>query len=100
MGNRFVCFTACTVLAFSGLLTGCETQADKDKLAAAQRNFDQTVSSVNRDLDEKLIDAEMKNQQLKHGEKAACRWLKKEHPAADQGHSWKEACTAIYHIQY
>jgi len=82
------------------ILAGCHSSTDQEKLAEAQQQFQQTVASVTHDLDEKLLDAEMKNHQLKQGDKAACRWLKKSHPAANEGRSWKEACTALYNIKF
>lgn len=91
----------CLIVLMTCLLfAGCETAADREKLASDQEHFKETVDSVNRNLDAKILDAEMKNHQLKQGDKAACRWLKKAHPSPDEGRSWKEACTAIYGIKY
>jgi outer membrane murein-binding lipoprotein Lpp len=88
------------VLAAILVLAGCETAADRAKLAADQQHFKDTVDSINSDLDQKLLDAEMKNHQLKHGDKAACLWLKKAHPSPNEGRTWKDACTALYGIHF
>jgi hypothetical protein len=48
--------------------------------------------------DDKLQDAQMEGQRLKHGERAACSWLRKQHfaYAGPKTRSWQEACDALY----
>lgn len=89
-----------SALAAILILAGCETATDRAKPAADQQHFKDTVDSIKSDLDQKLLDAEMKNHQLKQGDKAACQWLKKAHPSSNEGRTWKDACTTLYGIRY
>jgi hypothetical protein len=74
---------------------GCD---DQRKLQEDQANFQRTVDSVQNENDDKLQDAQMEGQRLKHGERAACGWLRQQHFAyiGPKTRSWQEACDALY----
>lgn len=80
------------------LLTGCDDREQQRKLQEDQANFQKTVDSVKNEEDDKLQDAQMEGQRLKHGERAACGWLRQQHFAyvGPKTRSWQEACDALY----
>ena len=80
------------------LITGCDNSEQQRKLQEDQANFQKTVDSVKNEEDDKLQDAQMEGQRLKHGERAACGWLRQQHftYVGPKTRSWQEACDALY----
>jgi hypothetical protein len=79
-------------------LMGCDDREQQRKLQEDQANFQRTVESIQNENDDKLQDAQMEGQRLKHGERAACGWLRQQHFAyvGPKTRSWQEACDALY----
>jgi len=93
-----VALVLCGLVQSAIILIGCDDREQQRKLQEDQANFQRTVGSVQNEDEDKLQDAQMEGQRLKHGERAACDWLRKQHFAyvGPKTRSWQEACDALY----
>lgn len=93
-----VALVLCCLASSMVILMGCDDREQQRKLQEDQANFQRTVDSVQNENDDRLQDAQMEGQRLKHGERTACGWLRKQHFAyvGPKTRSWQEACDALY----
>jgi hypothetical protein len=81
-----------------GLLSGCNN--DK-QLQEDEAHLQQTINNLRDENTDKLQDAQTKGEELKHGEHAACQWLRKQNfkYVGPRTRSWQEACDAMYPVR-
>jgi hypothetical protein len=94
MEKLFIAVTVALALSCAG----CDNHEQQQKLQEAQANFQKTVDNQQAEYADKIQDAQMQRQQIEHGERAACVWLRKQHfkYVGPKTRSWQEACDALY----